>query len=1003
MNKRHGTIRNILILQTILFTFLFAFLFYGGERVSADGADAVTPESTSCRYNYMRLAEMENGARLQQVYDSIVDTLTEFYYSDVTLEKFYQAKEGAPKFYYIDEATLIAGLTDEEVKTVFYAIQMDMPIFYFISGYLQIGNDDSPTKRACPMIISKEDFANDIDNYRLGSRRKQIRSEIEQICRDVKNETDKLGTDYEKERYVADLISNMVAYNRDEMNESYSHNVVGGLERGLAVCEGYAKLNQMLLNYIGIDTTIIEGKAGESHAWNAVKIAGEWFASDLTWYDSDSDRPFEMYLNTPITFMNEDHTITDIYNYPDEGSLYIAPEMSDSSSYWVKDCYRESEFFNDFDEIKPLIREHILESISDTSNEFCIYVLSTEHINPDTLNDIALSIIDNVAGIYREDDTIELSRKSYFCNSRYYCIILTQKSSEHRWNAGVVTKEATCLEDGIKTYTCRGCHETKEEIIEKLGHNTVIDEGVEATCTAPGYTEGSHCDRCDTVFEPRVEIPALGHDFGEWQPGDDGVTYFRKCSRCDEVEYAEHLWDEGTVVKAATCTEPGTIRYTCTDCNLTKDEEIPAKGHSPVTDEAVDPTCNDYGWTAGSHCEVCNEILAAPERIDKLTHQYSDWKSDDEKHYKECELCGDISESENHTWDEGVVSAEPTYDSEGIMLYTCTVCGHFKQESIPKLIRNGWYEEDGLWYCYKDDQRVTDFDSELIEVTINGVPGVYRVVDGVIDTSFVGFVKDSSGEEKYLVDGKVFITDGVYEDPSDGAYYYVREGIKDTSFTGILVNEGGQGWYIKNGKACDGWIQTEQGWYYFDNYKMVTGWKQFGNIWYFFDQTSTKSRGVMKTGWEKIGSYSYYFAPSGAMKTGWLNDKGKWYYFSTSGVMRTGWFKDGNNWYFFQKDGSMKTGWYMDGKLYYYFTSSGAMKTGWLNDKGKWYYFSTSGAMRTGWVNDRNEWYYMDADGTMHIGWLDLAGKKYYMKADGTMAASEWVNGHYFNADGTMR
>ena len=151
MNKRHGTIRNILILQTILFTFLFAFLFYGGERVSADGADAVTPESTSCRYNYMRLAEMENGARLQQVYDSIVDTLTEFYYSDVTLEKFYQEKEGAPKYYYINKETVITGLTDEEVKTVYYAIQMDEAAAFLQDPYLC-----SNLREICHVLLSLE-------------------------------------------------------------------------------------------------------------------------------------------------------------------------------------------------------------------------------------------------------------------------------------------------------------------------------------------------------------------------------------------------------------------------------------------------------------------------------------------------------------------------------------------------------------------------------------------------------------------------------------------------------------------------------------------------------------------------------------------------------------------------------------------------------------------------------------------------------------------------------
>ena len=35
----------------------------------------------------------------------------------------------------------------------------------------------------------------------------------------------------------------------------------------------------------------------------------------------------------------------------------------------------------------------------------------------------------------------------------------------HSWNEGVVTKAATCVEDGIRTLTCTGCHQTKEETI----------------------------------------------------------------------------------------------------------------------------------------------------------------------------------------------------------------------------------------------------------------------------------------------------------------------------------------------------------------------------------------------------------------------------------------------------------------------------------------------------------------------------------------------------------
>lgn len=59
----------------------------------------------------------------------------------------------------------------------------------------------------------------------------------------------------------------------------------------------------------------------------------------------------------------------------------------------------------------------------------------------------------------------------------------------------------------------------------------------------------------------------------------------------DEVTSAEpehvHTWDDGCVLKAATCTETGKMAYTCTECGATKTEEIPAKGHSFVNDVCV--------------------------------------------------------------------------------------------------------------------------------------------------------------------------------------------------------------------------------------------------------------------------------------------------------------------------------------------------------------------------------------------------------------------------------
>jgi hypothetical protein len=80
--------------------------------------------------------------------------------------------------------------------------------------------------------------------------------------------------------------------------------------------------------------------------------------------------------------------------------------------------------------------------------------------------------------------------------------------------------------------------------------------------------------------------------------------------------------------------------------------------HKEVTDAAVAATCTTDGWTEGSHCELCGEVMKAQERIPALGHQ----------------------------WDAGVVTVQPTAVSPGVKTYTCTVCGAQRGEDVPTLI-----------------------------------------------------------------------------------------------------------------------------------------------------------------------------------------------------------------------------------------------------------------------------------------------------------------------------
>lgn len=135
---------------------------------------------------------------------------------------------------------------------------------------------------------------------------------------------------------------------------------------------------------------------------------------------------------------------------------------------------------------------------------------------------------------------------------------------------------------------------------------------------------------------------------------------FTDTYRVEETRYilsneSECMHDYVAVVTAPTCTEGGYTTYICSLCGDTYIEDATeALGHTIVTDTAVAATCEETGLTEGTHCSVCGEILTAQE----------------------------IISAAGHSWDNGIVTKEATTKEEGIMTYTCTVCGVTRTERI---------------------------------------------------------------------------------------------------------------------------------------------------------------------------------------------------------------------------------------------------------------------------------------------------------------------------------
>lgn len=92
-------------------------------------------------------------------------------------------------------------------------------------------------------------------------------------------------------------------------------------------------------------------------------------------------------------------------------------------------------------------------------------------------------------------------------------------------------------------------------------------------------------------------------------------------------------------------------------------------------------TAGGSGFISVSELEVdCKEVPDQPAH----EHSFgSSWRSDESKHWHECE-CGEISDKGAHVFGDGKVTKEPTSTEEGRVTYTCE-CGYEKYEKLDKL------------------------------------------------------------------------------------------------------------------------------------------------------------------------------------------------------------------------------------------------------------------------------------------------------------------------------
>ena len=180
------------------------------------------------------------------------------------------------------------SITEEQTQKIVDYIQRDHPeIFWFQHGATFYFDANTH-------IVSKVELV-----YCMSQEETQKRqNEIETATRSFMTAVNNSMSDYEVTLHIYENIIKLVDYDTLGLEQQDTEKVVPDVPDDLrsvygvfvnkkAVCAGYAKAFQYLLNKCGIECTYV---TSATHAWNLIKLEGDYYHIDVTWGDGSDTK-----------------------------------------------------------------------------------------------------------------------------------------------------------------------------------------------------------------------------------------------------------------------------------------------------------------------------------------------------------------------------------------------------------------------------------------------------------------------------------------------------------------------------------------------------------------------------------------------------------------------------------------------------------------------------------------------------------------------------------------
>ncbi|AFA47086.1 transglutaminase domain-containing protein [Acetobacterium woodii] len=224
-----------------------------------------------------------------------------------------------------DEDVKVRNVNTTEIERVLSAIDYDYPEIFWAGEFSYYFDEIDQS-------VSKVMVAYPYDEAEKDRRQVEIDAAFGEYSAGINNNM----SEYEKVKYTYEYVIKNTVYREDLEDDQNIYSVFG--KKG-SVCAGYSKAIQYLLKRIGIECSYVAGEAiGQgAHAWNIVRVDGDYYYLDATWGEfnnEDNEDPeksiFYDYFCVTSAELLKSHQL--------DQSLITYPELTaTAANYFVKE------------------------------------------------------------------------------------------------------------------------------------------------------------------------------------------------------------------------------------------------------------------------------------------------------------------------------------------------------------------------------------------------------------------------------------------------------------------------------------------------------------------------------------------------------------------------------------------------------------------------------------------------------------------------------------------